>query len=352
MRTFFKKIIFKIFNNLFLIIINKRPLDLESVSDILILFQKPLGIGDLIMLSPLVLLLEETFKKHNIYIVTEYEKFIFFKKTVWIHPKALNKAVTKENSIVISPMLTFSHLKYILKSKYFIGYFFSNKLVSNFMKNDYIYSLKNEHYLKKIYPILDAFNIRYNKDHFSYPKIISIDKVSDSNHIVIAPYVNWDERQFPQSKFVLLINFLLEVSSCKIILIGSDSPVEVEFNKQIEVMISSPRIDNQTGLTTLLGMNSLINNAKLFIGNDSGPSHIAYLTARKSLILFGSVRFEDRVPLSSKLTKNISCIDNRASCDYFPCYDGLSKPNCINKNKYSCVSNAEISNNLIIELLN
>jgi ADP-heptose:LPS heptosyltransferase len=351
LRTFFKKILFAILNKLFFLIKKKPQLDIDNVSDIVILIQKPLGIGDLTMLSPLVVLLEETFKQHKIYIITEYEKYINFERVLWVHPANINKSLINKKSLVISPMLTFSHFKYLFQSKYFIGYFFSNRLVSNFNKNDYFYSLENEHYLKKIFPIFDALNIQYDKEYLSYPKIMIDTEESGSDHIVIAPYVNWEERQFPQSRFVDLINNLLEVSTSKIVLIGSGNPTEVKFNKQIEVLVANSRVENQTGLTTLMNMTKLINNAKLFIGNDSGPSHIAYLSARKSLVFFGSVRFEDRIPLNSKLTKNIYCIDSRTHCPYFPCYDGLSKPNCMNTNKYSCISYAEVSNQLLKELL-
>jgi ADP-heptose:LPS heptosyltransferase len=352
LRTFFKKFLFKIINSLFRVFKNKSHLDLVSVSDIVILIQKPLGIGDLIMLSPLILLLEVKFTQHNIYVVTEYEKFINFERAIWIHPGSINKVLFKKKSLVISPMLTFSHFKYLYKSYYFIGYFFSNKLVSNFMKNDYKYELKNDHYLKKIFPILDALNIRYNKQEFIYPKINKTDENNYSNNILIAPYVNWEERQLPQSNLVALINQLLELSTYKIILVGSSNSMEVQYNKQIEALVANSRVENQTGLTSLMDISKLINNTKLFIGNDSGPSHIAYLCARKSLVFFGSVRFEDRIPLNSKLEKNITCVDSRERCDFFPCYDGLSKPNCVNKDKFSCISYAEISNEKIKEFLN
>ena len=242
--------------------------------------------------------------------------------------------------------------QYIFQSKYFIGYFFSNKLTSNFMKSEYKYSLTSGHYLRKIFPILDALDIEYDKENLSYPRIMTTDFARNSDDVVIAPYVNWEERQFPLSKFVSLIHSLLEICSCKIVLIGSDNPLEVEFNKQLEALVSSSRLDNQTGCTTLLKMSDLISKAKLYIGNDSGPSHIAYLNARRSIVFFGSVRFEDRVPLNLKLTNNITCIDSRSDCNYFPCYDGLSKPNCVNDRKYSCISNAAINIELIKELLN
>ena len=329
----------------------KLQLELDGDIDVVILIQKPLGIGDLVMLSPLVILLEEKFIKNNIYIVTEYEKFIDFNRAFWIHPSSPKK-YSLANSIVISPMLVFTHLKYIFQSKYFIGYFFSNKLTSNFMKSEYKYSLTSGHYLRKIFPILDALDIEYDKENLSYPRIMTTDFTRNSDNVVIAPYVNWEERQFPLSKFVSLIHSLLEICSCKIVLIGSDNPLEVEFNKQLEALVSSSRLDNQTGYTTLLKMSDLISKAKLYIGNDSGPSHIAYLNARRSIVFFGSVRFEDRVPLNLKLTNNITCIDSRSDCNYFPCYDGLSKPNCANDRKYSCISNAVINNELIKELLN
>ena len=351
MRTFFKQCLFKLFNALSFLIPIKSQLGLDSDTDVIILIQKPLGIGDLVMLSPLVILLEEKFIKNNIYIVTEYEKFIDFDRASWIHPSSSNK-YSLANSIVISPMLVFTHLKYIFQSKYFIGYFFSNKLTSNFMKSEYKYSLTSGHYLRKIFPILDALDIEYDKENLSYPRIMTTDFARNSDDVVIAPYVNWEERQFPLSKFVSLIHSLLEICSCKIVLIGSDNPLEVEFNKQLEALVSSSRLDNQTGYTTLLKMSDLISKAKLYIGNDSGPSHIAYLNARRSIVFFGSVRFEDRVPLNLKFTNNITCIDSRNDCNYFPCYDGLSKPNCANDRKYSCISNAVINNELIKELLN
>ena len=351
MRTLFKKFIYRLFDTLSYLIPIKSRLELNSSIDIVILFQKPLGIGDLVMLSPLVILLEEKFIENNIYIVTEYEKFIDFDRASWIHPSNLNKNLLV-NSIVISPMLVFTHLKYMFQAKYFIGYFFSNKLTSNFMKNEYKYLFTSEHYFKKVFPILDALNIEYDKEHLSYPGIMTSDLGRNSDDVVIAPYVNWEVRQFPLSKFVSLIHSLLKISSCKVILIGSNNPLEIEFNKKIEALVASSRLDNQTGSTTILQMSDLISKARLYIGDDSGPSHVAYLNARRSLVLFGSVRFEDRMPLNPILIKKITCIDSRSDCNYFPCYDGLSKPKCANNQKYSCIANISISDKLIKELLN
>ena len=318
---------------------------------VIVLIRKPLGIGDLAIISPLIVLLEKKFPKNNIYIVTEYEKFINFDRALWIHPDNLGKHLLT-NSIVISPMLVFAHFRYILQSRNFIGYFFSNKLVSNFASSEYKYLLTEDHYFKKIFPILDILNIKYDKSNLPYPRVTTNEVNSNFNNIVIAPYVNWKERQLPMPRLVRLIHLLLEGSKCKIVLLGSGNPLEVEFNKHLEDLISDPRIDNRTGCTSLLEANSLISESRLYVGNDSGPSHIAYLSARKSLVFFGSVRFEDRLPINAELVKNITCIDSRNKCNYFPCYDGLSKPHCTNSQKYSCISNSIINTKLIKELLN
>lgn len=98
-------------------------------------------------------------------------------------------------------------------------------------------------------------------------------------------------------------------------------------------------------------MNCIIKNAILFIGNDSGPSNIAYIIAKKSLVFFGSVYHENRLPLNNKLKSNIIALDCRESCKYFPCYDGYSKPNCMNNDKYSCLSNTNISTKQLNKLL-
>ena len=88
----------------------------------------------------------------------------------------------------------------------------------------------------------------------------------------------------------------------------------------------------------------IIKNSKCFIGNDSGPANIAYLIAKKSIVFFGSVDFENRLPLNSELKLNILALDSRHECKYFPCYDGYNKPDCENLDKYCCISKTFIIN--------
>jgi ADP-heptose:LPS heptosyltransferase len=311
-----------------------------------ILLRKPLGLGDLVMLSPFVKLIEEKFDK--VFVISEYDNFFKYKKIEFIKPDEITNNLIK-NSLVISPILVFSHLKYIFRAKYFIGYFGSNKLVSNFTKINYKYNPKTEHYLEKTFPILDILNIKYDKNNFEYPNIKS--KKYDLNigkYLVIAPYSNWKERQYSKENYIKLITFLLKNFKYKIVLIGSSNPNEIKFNENIASKFED--IINLTGKTSILEMSYIIKNTELFIGNDSGPSHVAYIIAKKVLVFFGSVYYENRLPLNKKLKNKIIALDNRNSCKYFPCYDGYNKPLCKNKDKYSCLD-IKVDKNFLIHIL-
>ena len=341
MKVFIKNFLFIVFN--FLSNFIKVKKFTYNDENIVILLQKPLGLGDLVILSPFVSLIENNFKS-KIFILSEYDSFIEFQKVIWLKPKECPENLIQD-AIVISPTLAFSHLKYIFKAKYFIGYFISNKLISNFSKISYTYNPKYEHYLLKTFIILDIFKIEYDKNDLFYPAIkYNFLDLGIENYIVLAPYSNWKERQYPFNNYISLISNLIQIYKINIIFIGSNDLNEVAFNQQIENKLNNPLIINLTAKTSILQMNYIIKNSKCFIGNDSGPANIAYLIAKKSIVFFGSVDFENRLPLNSELKLNILALDSRHECKYFPCYDGYNKPDCENLDKYCCISKTFIIN--------
>lgn len=343
MRVIFKKSLFFLLDALLSLAPVARSYCPSKDSNIVVLMLKPLGIGDLVMLSPILILLREKFSQSNICLVTEYEEFIIADGVNWIHPRELSPSLLR-NSLVISPSFTFKHLRYMFRSKYFLGYFSSNRLVSNFSKTQHKYSFTCEHYFEKVFPILDVLCIEYNRDKLPYPKINTGEfNQNYRDAIVLAPYSNWPERQFPVEKYVDFIYLLLKYCDNDIVLIGSGSLSEISFNAQLGRLVHNSRVHDLTGRTSITQMCGLIAQARCYIGNDSGPSHIAYVLARKVLVFFGSVRYQDRIPLSSRLREKIQCIDSREECGRFPCYDGLAKPNCINSQRYSCISNIDIN---------
>lgn len=328
---FISAIVYKIFNSL-----TKKKFIIAN-HDIIVLLKKPLGVGDVIMISPLLVYLKNISSTHKLYVVSEYNVFLDIPNIIWLKPQDLTK-IQLSNSLLISPTLAFTHAKYLFRAKYFIGYFFSNQLISNFHKTNFHFNPKTEHYFAKIFPILDILNINYSKQELPYPPLKQKKFENYQNYIIVAPYSNWPERQYPFKEYKqLLQNLSIQT---QILIIGSSNPKEQIFNQKLVDSIKSSNIINLTGKTSLSEMTYLVKNSKLFIGNDSGPSHIAYSCAVKSLIFFGSVYYETRLPINSILKNKITALDNRSICTKFPCYNGYSKPKC--SYQYECLSHIEI----------
>lgn len=346
-RTIIKRLILKfleIVYNIVNIFKKKKIFSLELVDKIVLLHTKPLGLGDLVLLSPFYLLIIKN-AQNPIFIVSDYPQFLEFGNAKWLRPSEANDEFFI-NSLVISPTLTLSHLKYVFKSEFYIGYFISNRLISNFYDVYYKYDAVKEHYLNKTFPILNKLRIPYDRNKFEYPKVSNMDfSIKVRKYIIVAPYSNWEERQYSSNNYIKLLKNILQMSNYNILIVGSPNSEEIKFNSSLMQNINNSRIQNLTGKTSLQELTKLIADCSLYIGNDAGPSNIAYISAPKSLVFFGSVYYENRLPKNQLLKEKIIAFDNRNSCNIFPCYDGFNKPYCKNTEKYSCL-NVDISNKI------
>jgi len=339
-RTIIKSIILRfleIVYNTASIFKKKKVFSLESIDKVVLLHTKPLGLGDLVLLSPFYLLVIKNIQK-PIFIVSDYPQFLEFYNTKWLKPDEVNDEFFK-NSLVISPTLTLPHLKYIFKSKFYLGYFILNRLISNFSKKYYKYDAVNEHYLDKTFPILDELKISYDRNELKYPKVFDNSSLElPDQYVVFAPYANWKEKQYSKNNYLDIINKIYKINSCvNIILIGSNNPEEIAFNKSIEDKLILKRCLNLTGKTSIMDINKIIKNSILFVGNDSGPANIAYISAPKTIVVFGAVNVDSIIPKNHQIKSNITVLNNSCSCGFYPCYDGYNKPYCKNFEKYSCL---------------
>jgi len=93
------------------------------------------------------------------------------------------------------------------------------------------------------------------------------------------------------------------------------------------------RIVTQTGekvfvfrdqLMSLPDMAATIRSAKLFVGNDSGPSHVAAAVGTPTIIIYGPTPLAKNIPFNRKIVKAIT---EHRSCS--PCYyQGAQKDKC------------------------
>ena len=91
--------------------------------------------------------------------------------------------------------------------------------------------------------------------------------------IAFAPGAAWSFRRWPSERFIELGRWLQEIYNAHILIVAGKD--EYDLGLQIEQGLIGNKTINLAGKTTLREMASVLKRCKLFIGNDSGPLHIA-----------------------------------------------------------------------------
>jgi ADP-heptose:LPS heptosyltransferase len=137
-----------------------------------------------------------------------------------------------------------------------------------------------------------------------------------SSYIVFHPFTGWEYRTWPIENFRSLVRRILEASTEHVVLVGAESdrgPLQAlvaEFGRD-------PRVSFEIGLE-LDSLARMIANARLFIGGDSGPLHLAAAVGTPSIGLFGPVPPEltgSQMPMESHVYKRVEC----SPCDQEAC---------------------------------
>ncbi|HMA33062.1 MAG TPA: glycosyltransferase family 9 protein [Chloroflexia bacterium] len=108
--------------------------------------------------------------------------------------------------------------------------------------------------------------------------------------IAIHPGAGWysTARRWPAAHFATLINMLVQERHADIVLLGG--PDEQELTASIREMVAAAaraHVHNIAGQTSITGTAALLQRCRLFIGNDSGPLHIATAAGIPVLAIFG-----------------------------------------------------------------
>lgn len=132
--------------------------------------------------------------------------------------------------------------------------------------------------------------------------------------IVVHPAAGNVLRQWPPAYFALLIDLLIEKENMAVAILGS--PDEREIVEQVMAAISNKeRVYSLLGHTQLADVPTIIRRAALFVGNNSGPSHIAGGLDVPTVAVHSSVvASEEWAPLG----RDAVAIRKSTSCG--PCY--------------------------------
>jgi ADP-heptose:LPS heptosyltransferase len=81
-------------------------------------------------------------------------------------------------------------------------------------------------------------------------------------------------KQWPEDKFSALIDLLIEKKGVNVVLVGGADDVETADNL-LNSVLHKDSIASMAGTTSLADLPRLLKNCALYIGNDSGPKHVA-----------------------------------------------------------------------------
>lgn len=299
----------------------------------IIVLLKPLGIGDLIMISPIFSLLSKRYAE--VVVVSDYDNFFETDNLRWYSVADFLRQ--DRTGFYIFPMHCFSNARLMRKKPLpYIGYFLTNKFNGKGAKFDGT----KHHYFAKVFDIITFLKLPTG-DNFDYPKLRHSDYDIPTNYVCISPFSNWATRTSSPIRFTQFLE-RSELGAKIIVIIGGSGDDEKRYNAEFADKLTSKgyEVSNLTGATNFQELVSVIKHADIFMGNDSGPSHIASVMGTKTIIFDGCVPASLRVPLNDELKSNISYFDGAFNCPSYPCYNGYMKPSCIAAQKYNCMDAA------------
>ena len=101
---------------------------------------------------------------------------------------------------------------------------------------------------------------------------------------VLAPGAGWPDKAWPPERFSALADWLMTEQRMGVVLVGA--PPEEPLGRTVAAAMRQPPV-NLVGQTTLDQLAGVVQAADVFVGNDSGPMHLAAAYGIPVLCLFG-----------------------------------------------------------------
>jgi ADP-heptose:LPS heptosyltransferase len=131
--------------------------------------------------------------------------------------------------------------------------------------------------------------------------------------VVIHPFAGWKFREWPLSNYMTIAKRMIENQSADVIMIGMQN--EIERIGKDHTIPPDVKIFDAEHIPELL---ALFGRTALYIGNDSGPLHLASMAGVPCIGLFGPASPELTAPISERnvyLYHRVEC----SPCDQLRC---------------------------------
>lgn len=177
--------------------------------------------------------------------------------------------------------------------------------------------------------------------HYQYiadPKTPSRFGLHENDYFVVHPFAGNPQRTLPFDRWVNLLEFLIERYPKRVVIIGSTQ--EQQDAEKIASFLNKDLFLNLCGTLKVSELTTLIDHARVFIGADSGLTHLAGVLGKPSVVI-GNNSNPTWLPVYNKyaviLKNNLSC-----TCD------GMKGGNCLveynGRKYYRCMLDIPQSN--------
>ncbi len=111
--------------------------------------------------------------------------------------------------------------------------------------------------------------------------------LGDQTFAAVAPAALWSTKRWPVERFAGVASGLARTQGLDILLVGSNADRELCEDLLRGTDVGSQRVVNAAGRTGLGEFAAILGAARLFVGNDSGPMHMAMARGTPTVAIFG-----------------------------------------------------------------
>jgi ADP-heptose:LPS heptosyltransferase len=167
------------------------------------------------------------------------------------------------------------------------------RLLSGGLRRD----ISMEHEVLRHQQILNRAGIRTNSIKTYFPLDEQGQEEADhfihahelTGYTIIQPGSHWSIRRWAPEKFARLGDGLIDLYELRVVLSGSSA--ERELLLKVKSLMDGEAV-LQVGELSIQGLAALVRGAQLFVGNDSGPAHIAAALGVPTVAIMGTADIE------------------------------------------------------------
>jgi heptosyltransferase-2 len=240
-----------------------------------------------------------------------YEKkddglFGFFKTIIALRKHKFQIALNTTSDLRTNILIKLSGIKNLIVLKSKGGEWLANTVISPASKNmheaDRLQLLAEEFFKKKIikYPLKIEVS---NKSRLEADSIFQQLRIKSMLVIAIHPGANAKFKEWPLDKFIDLGRKILINYNCRLLILGAQGR-EVKLAEEIVSNLGFKSI-NLAGKLSLDLLLAVLSKCSLFVGNDSGPMHLAAAAGCPTIGIFGATNYLRFGPYTPKINNNV-----------------------------------------------